>query len=69
MINKIGYLEGSFGSIKYVYDFCIGQDLENIDNVEGFTSFTNEEFKEMIIERLTKDFEMDLKRIIFEQNK
>ena len=68
MIKKIGYVEGSFGHIRYAYDFCIGQDLENIDDVENFTSYSNEEFKEMIVEKLTKDFEMDLRRI-FKQNK
>jgi len=49
----------------YTYKFSTNQWLEDIDNMEGLSSYTQNEFKQIIIDLLVHEFEIALNSVIF----
>jgi len=56
-------------SIHYTYRFKCNQFLEQIDDVSRFTSYTHDEFKQIVIDTLVENFEWELKQIVFKGKK
>ncbi len=49
----------------YTYKFSSGQFLENVDNLEGLSSYTHNEFKQIVVDQLVDEFKCALNSIIF----
>jgi len=54
-----------FGRCFYSYNFLTNQWLEDIDDFSGLSSYTHNEFKEIVIEQLAEEFKIALNSIIF----
>jgi hypothetical protein len=59
--------EGSTYAFRndYTYKFSCTQFLEKIDNFEGFSSMTHNEFKQIVVDQLVNEFKCSLNSIIF----
>jgi hypothetical protein len=49
----------------YTYKFTCAQFLEEIDNPSDISSYTHNEFKQIVVDQLTHEFKCTLNSIVF----
>jgi len=49
----------------YTYKFTCAQFLEEIDNPSDFSSYTHNEFKQIVVDQLINEFRCALNSIVF----
>ena len=59
--------EGSKQPFKnnYTFKFTTSQFLEEVDDFSSITSFSHNDFKEMLIDALVEDFRISLNSVVF----